>query len=248
MNNKSKIKINQDFFKTWSCEMSYVLGFVVADGCVIKRKNGIDSYVFNITSKDKGILEKIKKALKSEHNIGIKYNSLGMLYSQMQICNREICKDLIKLGIEPRKTYNLKPIEVPKKYFSDFTRGFFDGDGSAYIYNVNNTPQIKSSFVCASLPFLEDFNKKLCKTLNISEKSIHENIDKTGKRIARYDIHFYIDDSEKLAEFMYDDNSTLHLDRKKEIFDRWKSIKRRHYKKENYPSKIGWKPNPKVTA
>jgi len=242
MNNKSKIKINQDFFKTWSPEMAYVLGFVVADGCIIKRKNGLDSYVFNLTSKDKELLQDIKEALNFDYKIGIKYNSLKMPYSQIQICNSIICKDLIKLGIHPKKTYNLQPIEVPKEYFPDFVRGFFDGDGSVYIYKVNKTPQIKSSFVAATSPFITDFNERLCKSLKISEKSIHK-LQFKDRRMPQYSICLYVNDSEKLAEFMYGNNPTLCLKRKKDIFDKWKLIKRRHYIKQNYPSKIGWRLN-----
>ncbi|MDP3883271.1 MAG: LAGLIDADG family homing endonuclease [Candidatus Staskawiczbacteria bacterium] len=239
-------KINQDFFKIWSAEMAYVLGFIVADGSIIKRNTGINSYIFNITSKDKDILEKIQDILGSSYRIGIKYNSLKMPYNQIQVCNLEICDDLMKLGIHPRKTYNLEPIKVPKKYFSDYVRGFFDGDGTVYIQKVNGTLQIKSGFVAVSSSFIEDFNKRLCASLHIPEKSVHEQIDKKGERITQYNISFYIDDSEKLAKFMYGNNSTLYLDRKKKIFDQWKLIKRRHYKKENYPSKIGWHLNEKA--
>lgn len=244
----SKIKINRDFFKNWSSEMAYVLGFVVADGCIIKRKNRISSYVFNITSKDKSILIKIRKVLGSDHIIGIKYNSFKMPYNQIQICDREICRDLMSLGICPRKTYNLKPIKVPDKYFSDYARGFFDGDGSVYIQKVNGTLQIKSSFVGVSLFFIKDFNKKLCEVLGVPEKSVHQTIDRDGSRMIRYDIHFYIDDSEKLAKFMYGNNPILYLKRKRDIFEKWKSIKRRHYIKKNYPSKIGWQLNQKIIA
>lgn len=134
--------------------MAYILGFVVADGCVCKRKGRRESYIFNITSKDKEILLKIRRSIGSDHPIGIKYNSLKMPYSYISICSRVICEDLIKLGINPRKTYNLNPIKVPCKYFSDFVRGFFDGDGSVYTYKVNGTPQIKVGFVSVSLPFL----------------------------------------------------------------------------------------------
>lgn len=64
--------------------------------------------------------------------------------------------------------------------------------------------------------------------------------DKRPKRMTQYSVCLYIDDSEKLAKFMYKNNPILFLDRKKEIFDKWQKIKRRHYKKENYPSKISW--------
>lgn len=228
--------------------MAYILGFVVADGCIIKRKDRMDSYVFNITSKDKNILIKIKEALESDHTIGVKYNSLKMPYSHLSICNREICNDLMKLGIHPRKTYNLEPIKVPEKYFSDYVRGFFDGDGTVYIYNVNGAPQIKSGFVAISLSFIQDFTTKLCRALKISEKSVHRVKIAGGKTMIQYNICFYIDDSEKLAKFMYGNNPTLYLERKKKIFDQWKLTKRRHYKKENYPSKIGWRLNQKSIA
>ena len=246
MQKESKIKINQDFFKTWSSDMAYILGFVVADGSIIKRRNGINSYIFDITSKDKNILQKIKYILKSEHTIGIKYNSLKMSYNHLTICNREICEDLMGLGICPRKTYNLEPIKVPETYFADYVRGFFDRDGTVYIYDVNKSPQIKSGFVAARSTFIKDFNKRLCKALKISEKSVHQMKDKRENTMVQYSVCFYIDDSEKLAKFMYHDNPTLYLNRKKEIFDQWKLIKRRHYTKQNYPSKIGWHLNEKI--
>jgi len=31
--------INQDFFKTWTHEMSYVLGYITADGCITVSKD-----------------------------------------------------------------------------------------------------------------------------------------------------------------------------------------------------------------
>lgn len=237
-------QINQDFFKTWSSKMAYVLGYFVADGCISVsegRKN--NPYTFNITSVDLYHLGKIKKALKSEYKISKKSGSSNNIAYQIQVRNLILCRDLIELGIYPRKTYNLGPIKILDKYFSDFVRGFFDGDGSVYIQKVNGTLQIKSSFVAVSPLFIQDFNKCLCKALGVKEKSIHKQIDKKGERLVKYDICFYIDDSEKLAEFMYGNNSTLYLKRKKDIFEKWKLIKRRHYIKKNYPSKIGWQLN-----
>jgi len=226
--------------------MSYILGFIVADGCIYKRKDRKNSYILNITSKDRKHLLKIKKELNSDRPISTKYNSQKMLYSQIQICNREICKDLINLRILPQKTYNLGPIRVSEKYFPDFVRGFFDGDGTVYIYKVNGTPQIKAGFVSSSLSFITDFNQRLCKNLGINTKTIYQTIDNQGERMARYDIHFYIEDCEKLAKFMYRSSPSLYLLRKRRIFDRWKSIKRRDYLKQNYPSKIGWQLNQKL--
>lgn len=229
--------------------MSYVLGYFVADGCIVVRKDRKNSpYMFNITSADKEHLEKIRKAMSSEHAINIKMSGYSKKKScyQLQISNQIITKDLIKLGVTPRKTYNLKPIKVPDKYFPDFVRGFFDGDGTVYIYIINGTPQIKASFISASRPFIVELNKKICKNLSIPPKAIHEE-NREGK-LPKYSICFYINDCEKLAKFMYKNNPSLYLSRKSEIFQKWNSINRRKYKKVNYPSKIGWQLNQKFFA
>ncbi len=225
--------------------MSYVLGFIVADGCVgvrrIRKKDKVENYYFNITSKDKSILENIKKAMNSYHKIHSKKNGRndGRKYYFIQAGCQEICKDLINLGVRPRKTYNLKSLNVPDRYFSDFVRGFFDGDGSVYIYNVNGVLQIKSAFVSTSFEFIDNFNNQLCKQLNIIKKNIHKDLPKREDQLLnKYYIDFYIDDSIKLSNFMYGNNPKLYLSRKRDVFEKWKSVKRRRYVKKSYPSKI----------
>lgn len=243
------LSVNQKFFTSWTPNMSYVLGLTVADGCIatkrIRKRDGVKQYYFNITSKDKNFLEKIKKAMGAKQKICTKSNRYAgeKEYYSIQIGHQKICNDLIKLGVWPNKTHNLEPIKVPSEYFSDFVRGFFDGDGSVYIYKVNKVPQIKAGFVSSSLNFISDLNEKLCTNLDISTKTIYKKIPKRGKKMILYSICFYIEDCKKLAEFMYGNNPTLCLDRKRIIFKKWKSIKRRNYIKRNYPSKIGWQLN-----
>lgn len=251
----AKLSVNENFFKKWTQEMSYVLGFVVADGCVgvkrIRKKDGIKNYYFNITTKDRSHLENIKKVMNAQQKICSKGNghSDRRDYYFIQIGHQEICKDLLRLGIYPRKTYNLNPIKVPDKYFLDFVRGFFDGDGTVYILKVNGTPQIKADFISSSLSFIKFFNTQLCKNLDIPEKTIHQELPRReDQKLIRYSIYFYIDDCEKLAKFMYRNNPTLYLSRKRQVFEKWESIERRHYIKQNYPSKIGWRLNEKVLA
>ena len=52
-----KYTINEDFFKTWSDDMAYILGFIWSDGCM----HGGDDYAISITQhkKDKYILKNI---------------------------------------------------------------------------------------------------------------------------------------------------------------------------------------------
>jgi hypothetical protein len=233
-------KINEHFFDKWNSEMSYILGYIVADGCICEdKKRKKNPFSFNITSADREHLYKIKEALGSEYKIGDKLSSNGNIIAQMQFRNKIIVSDLMKLGITFRKTYSLGLVKVQEEYFADFVRGFFDGDGSVFIYNVNNTPQIKVGFVCASLEFITDFNQKLCCLLKIKEKSIH-CIPAKENKVNKYSIDFYISDCEKLYSFMYGNNPEIYLERKRKIFEEWQNIKRRHYIKQDYPSKIGW--------
>lgn len=234
-------KINQEFFKEWSPNMAYVLGFFVADGCLaISKGRKSNPYTFTITSKDIELLYKIKKALGSEYKISKKSGSSNSVAYQIQFRNLVIVNDLMNIGIYPRKTYHLDPVRIPKEYFPDFVRGFFDGDGSVYIYTVNNVSQIKSSFVSTSLDFIVDFNRNLCRALNIPEKSIHQVKGRKEGMMIQYNTCFYIDDSEKLSKFMYGGGSPLYLKRKKKIFHKWMAMQRRKFTKRNYPSKIGW--------
>lgn len=232
--------------------MSYVLGVITADGSLsIKRirKDGSKQYSLDITNKKISLLRKIRKIMQSQQKIGLKYNGRNKeeKYYRIQIGHQEICKDLLNLGIKPRKTYEPFIIKVPQKYFPDFVRGFFDGDGTVYIYEVNGTPQIKASFRNTSLPFITRFNRQLCASLNIPVKAIHKEINKKGN-IPEYAIYFYIDDCEKLSKFMYGNESPVYLPCKRRIFKKWKSIQRRQYIKRNYPPKIGWLLSQKISA
>ncbi len=226
--------------------MAYVLGYITADGCIAisrdqYRKN---PFTLNITSAEKAHLFRLRRALGSGHKISKKRGGAQNIAFQLQIRNPNLTADLMDLGTKPRKTYHLDPIWVPDKFFADFVRGFFDGDGSVYIYRVNGVPQIKAKFISSSLPFIDEFSKQLCRILQIPVKAIHRTLGTKAKMI-KYGLDFYIDDCDRLAHFMYDQDPTLYLPRKRRIFERWQLIPRRHYVKQDYPSKVGWRLNEK---
>ncbi len=209
--------------------MAYILGYIVADGCIISTRNNT-SDILNITSKDYSHLNKIKKVLYPSSTISRKKNSSGGFGFQIQIRNSTLCGDLRKLGITPRKTYTLNYFRVPQKMFSHFARGFFDGDGTVYIYMVNGTPQIKAGFVSASKKFLYGFTEELSKSLGLNGKKIHTKKDEKGIRAVTYYSYYYVKDCIKLEKLFYSENSNLYLERKKEVFNRWSNTLRREYK------------------
>lgn len=233
MNNSFYKRINSDFFGEWNENMAYILGYFVADGCVTERDGKPSS--FNITSIDFEHLVEIREIMESTHKIGKKFSSKSKGY-QIQVRNKKMVNSLVSLGVIPRKTIFLENIEVPKEYFRDFFRGFFDGDGSVFISIINGTPQIKTKICCVSYKFIKNINNDICKLLKIPKKNIH--IEKRNN-LDMYSIDLYVEDSMKLAEFMYYDKNVLCLDRKRKKFEDWNKIKRRKYIKSNFPSRIG---------
>jgi len=161
-------KVNKNFFKKWSNEMAYVLGFFMADGYVFTGKRGASYFAIQI--KDKDLLINIRFVLGSEHKITKRIHIKDKsIFYRLQIGSNEMCEDLAKLGIKERKTYRLKlPTNIPKKYFGEFVRGYFDGDGNVWIGFIQrkqfkNTHTIQTVFTSASNGFLKDLYKSLQK-------------------------------------------------------------------------------------
>ena len=130
---------NKDyFFKIDSPTKAYWLGFLYADGYTTKD----DRWGLELKFDDK---EHIKNLL-----IEIEYSGLlkernrnGIKSCSFLIKNKIMTDSLIRLGVVPNKTSVLKfPTTdiLNKKYYSDFIRGFFDGDG-CISYNYITQPR-----------------------------------------------------------------------------------------------------------
>ena len=218
--------VDKDFFKIWTREMAYVLGFFSADGYITVNKRGGQFWCIQIT--DKKLLEQIRKAIGSEHKISARPRNRNesALY-RLQIGSIEMCDDLRKLGFSERKTKSLAVLNVPDKYFADFARGYFDGDGSVWVgfvhkERITKLLAIRTIFTSCSKGFLEILKSKL------EKNKITNGVLRKGKgnycRLT-YSIH----GSLKLYDFMYNHNikdlGGLYLNRKKKIFDKFKKMR-----------------------
>jgi len=115
--------INENFFKTWSDDMAYILGFIWTDGNM-----GRHDYSISITQHkdDKYILENIYKIIGSNQKPHENESTFNI-----GVYNKIIYEDLQKLGLVPAKSKIIDvPIGLPKEYFASFIRGALDGDGS----------------------------------------------------------------------------------------------------------------------
>lgn len=164
--------VNVDFFKSWSPEMAYVLGYFAADGCLAKNRRG--SRYLQFTSTDIGILRQIKRVMRANQAIRRKKQSGFNLKWHpcylLQIGSLSMYRDLVKLGLIPNKARRLRLPAIPRRYVPDFTRGFFDGDGSVSygLYPRSNRPSgsvkvLSTRFTSSSRKFLQHLKSALKK-------------------------------------------------------------------------------------
>lgn len=182
-------KVNEDFFKTWSPRMAYVLGFMYADGSLLNTNESSRTFYALFSNNDLPLLESIRRSIGSNHLIysrpphvmsvrNKKYISkTGYL---LRIGNKIIYQDLIALGMQHRKSNIMVLPDIPREYLSFFVRGYFDGDGciSWYYANGRNYPSLRVLFSSGSTKFLSDLSDVLSKILGLSVPSsyIYDNL------------------------------------------------------------------------
>lgn len=197
--NARKYHINQDYFKTWSHNMAYILGLWFADGCIYRGQ------MFDITLhvKDKYILKRIAEELQYE---GPLYDYVDRQAARINFSCVTIYNDIVTLGGKEAKSNDIEFPGIPEEYLSDFIRGYFDGDGC--IMNLKNN-RVNSAITSGSKQFLDTLLELLKKEAGIQGGSY----DPGSKSI-----RFGKRDSLLLGQYMYQNNPELFLLRKKQKF------------------------------
>lgn len=115
----------------WFPELAYVVGLIATDGSL-----SIDRRHIVFVSKDIQLIKTFKKILRLKNRICLKKNG----YTKEKNCYHIQFGDvilyrwLLSIGLTPNKTKTIGRLKIPNKYFFDFLRGCFDGDGSCYSY------------------------------------------------------------------------------------------------------------------
>jgi len=216
-------KINKDFFKKWTPEMAYVLGFFAADGYMVKNKRG--AHFIDFYSTDRCILEKILKIVDGNQKISIRKRVLTQRPSyRLQFGSKVWFEDLTKLGFMQCKSKVLQFPTIPMRYLKDFVRGYFDGDGSVNLGRYFRKDRKKwhwvltTQFTSGSRPFLKELWYHLHPY--ILGGHIHEKTPRANGSGHGYDLIFSIHDSIRLADFMYKNSDHLYLPRKLKVFQK----------------------------
>src|SRR3989338_983895 len=143
----------------WSPQFAYAIGLLTADGCLLNDGRHID-----FTSKDYEQVATFKECLKLKVKIGTKLSGIGNKYNRIQFGDVLFYAFLISIGISPAKSKTISSVRVPDKYFVDFLRGYFDGDGTSYSFYDAVFPKsyrFYISFMSASPKFIHWLREKL---------------------------------------------------------------------------------------
>jgi hypothetical protein len=211
-----KYTVNDDFFKTWSHDMAYILGFWWADGFITKKEFSITQH-----KSDKYILEKILQKMNSNYPILFHYRNNVRFF----IKSKTIVNDIIKLGGMERKSLAVGfPKKIPKEYFFDFVRGILDGDGTVFI---NPKVEYKCLLYSGSELFLLELQKEIKKIIPEINSHFYRHVSKMGSRVVNgflkrdstsYRLTFFKNDSKILYKYLYTNSNELCLSRKKDKF------------------------------
>ena len=139
----------------WSAKFAYVIGLITSDGSLSKDGRHID-----FTSKDLEQVQTFARILKLNNVIRLKSSGSNSIkeYYHIQFGNIELYKFLLKIGLTPNKSKTIGELLIPDKYFIDFLRGSFDGDGCTYSYwdpRWRSSFMLYTTFVSASYSHLE---------------------------------------------------------------------------------------------
>ena len=212
--------LDYDFFKAWSSDMAYVLGYFAADGSMLKNNRG--AHFIEFTSIDRILLEQVQKVTGSNHKLkerseGSRSKPEWQTSYRIQIGSKEWFTDLTALGFTQNKSLTLVFPRIPEEYLGHFVRGYFDGDGCAYLKEHfakdrnKNRWIFRALFTSGSLFFLESLWQAL-KKKGIAGGHI------SGRPDRGYELVFSWRDSLALYRLTYHtaEASELFLPRKRE--------------------------------
>lgn len=199
-------------------EKAYWLGFIYADGWVVSntaRRNyelGIQ-----LQSTDDEHLRRFVTAIRGTHKItyadhtkyicGHPEQSVTHV-TTVRIYSKQIVSDLIRHGVVERKTQSAI-FPTVDKFFMDFLRGYFDGDGCLYVAPKRYRSQL--TIVSAHAEVLQYISDVLQKQYGI-KSSIYQELKH------KFRLHVFGKHLLPLLDLMYANGDAICLQRKKDKY------------------------------
>lgn len=217
---KREPKIKELENQKWTPYLAYCVGLIATDGCLYK-----DGRHISFTSADIQLVKLFKSLMGLSNKIGYKASgSSNSKCPHVQFGNVKFYRWLITLGLTPKKSLTLGPLNIPSKLLADFVRGCFDGDGSIYSYMDRRwvkSHMFYTSFASGSRIFTDWFQNQLNKNFGIKG---HVSKNK-GKNF--YQLKFAKSESIVLISKMYYNKHVPCLERKRQKIIKILEIHRR---------------------
>lgn len=203
---------NEKYFQTESHNMAWLLGFLASDGTVDSKRNRIK---IGLARKDEEILEKIRQEVQIENQLSYYTTNKGYDVVELVWVCAQHKDDLENYSIVPKKSLILKPpYNLSEKYWMDYIRGYFDGDGSISRSSDGN---IRFQIGGASREIIEWIVEVLSKNCSIHKANI--SVDNRHKHLYYY-FQYCTKASKEIYKKLYVSDS-LYLQRK---YDKFSSI------------------------
>lgn len=173
------------FDKIDSYSKAYIVGFIAADGALVKTKT-TTTLTITIEHNDVTILEFIKSEIGNQHKLQhivrpSSFDKTKMInHVRYTISDKNITLALNNLGITSNKSLSMGNIieNIPYKYRDAFIIGYFDGDGSVTtrdgLYPNDRGFMCKDNSLYISIRGTKKFLFGICEHLNISTDHIKE--------------------------------------------------------------------------
>lgn len=204
---------------TWTSQLAYAVGLLATDG----NLSGDGRHII-MRSSDIDLLEIFKNCLNLNNKIGRTQNGKVVSY-RVQFGNIQFYNWLLKIGLFPAKSYTIREINIPDKFFRDYLRGSIDGDGNicTYVdrYNIYRgrgytTQRLFIRIVSASRKHIAWQRSKIKNITGLSGALIKNN-PADEHRVPIWELKFAKKESLQLIDWIYYRPDIPCLERKRKI-------------------------------
>lgn len=140
-----RVQIPLPALMKWNAALAYAVGLITSDGNLSP-----DGRHIVLTSTDKQLLATFISCLNKDIKITINpkggYANKKIAY-RVQFSDVKLYKQLLKIGLTPKKSLTIGALKINLKYFRDFLRGHLDGDGSIIRYQDSYSTHINPKYV-----------------------------------------------------------------------------------------------------
>ncbi len=165
--------VRHDYFRQIDRPIqAYILGLLASDGCVYSDRPRVK---FSVHEKDRVLTETVRDELAPGSPI-LMERCRDYKLAKVHFTSPEMCKDLAKLGIVPKKSHILTwPTLLPEAFVNSFLLGILDGDGCLMTDKRKLSPHYIISITSASPAFLEQTAHKINAVLDVPLAHIDKN-------------------------------------------------------------------------